>query len=187
MCPNYLSSLLPTTVGNATTHNLRNIDNTQTINCRTTLYFNSFLPSTIRAWNSLPNDIRTTGSVLSFKRLINRDIHYPPSYFYTRNRLADIHHTRLRTRCSSLNFHLFSKNITDNPNCTCGHIEDTDHYLLTCNMYTRQRQVLFNALMNICTPTSNTLLNGNPNMDIATNLAIFSAVHTFIITSKRFT
>ncbi len=122
LCPTYLSSLLPATVGNTTTYNLRNTDNTQTINCRTTLYFNSFLPSTVRAWNALPQEIRNSGSVLSFKHLLNRDIHYPPSYYYTRNRIADIYHTRLRTRCSSLNHHLYSKNITDTPNCMCGQI-----------------------------------------------------------------
>ena len=49
LCPTYLSSLVPQTVNSISSYNLRNVNDLQTINVRTTLYYNSFLPSTIRA------------------------------------------------------------------------------------------------------------------------------------------
>ena len=52
--PQYLSSLVPTLVQNVSHYNLRNADNLQTVPSRTTQYCNSFLPSVVRDWNSLP-------------------------------------------------------------------------------------------------------------------------------------
>ena len=54
--PFYLSSLIPLTVSETSRYNLRNANNISTINARTNQYFNSFLPSTIRDWNSLSED-----------------------------------------------------------------------------------------------------------------------------------
>ena len=48
-----------------------------------------------------------------------------------------------RMRSSSLNEHLYIKNIIDNPNCLCGEIESTSHYLFKCPKYTRQQNILF--------------------------------------------
>lgn len=72
--PNYLSDLIPPLVQEGNPYNLRNSDHIQTIHARTNLFFNSFLPSTIRAWNNLPEDIKQADSVASFKALLNRDI-----------------------------------------------------------------------------------------------------------------
>ena len=47
LSPEYLSSLIPSTVNNIPRYNLRNARNIQTIDSRTTQYFNSFLASTI--------------------------------------------------------------------------------------------------------------------------------------------
>lgn len=58
LTPEYLSSLLPKNVGNASRYSLRNSDNLQGIFSRTALYSNSFLPSTISAWNNLPAEVR---------------------------------------------------------------------------------------------------------------------------------
>ena len=43
--------------------------------------------------------------------------------------------------CSSLNPHLYSKNIVDSPLCQCGAIETTKHYLLYCPLYNVHRQL----------------------------------------------
>ena len=51
LTPIYLSSLLPPQVGNISRYNLRNQDKYQTINYKSQLYFNSFLPSSVRDWN----------------------------------------------------------------------------------------------------------------------------------------
>ena len=87
---------------------------------------NYFLPSGTRAWNRLSEDITY---IPAFKRKHNSDIKKPPQYYYSGNRLA-IHNTRLLLNCYSLQQNLFLKNITDSPNCECGEIEDTQHYLL---------------------------------------------------------
>ena len=40
------------------TTKLWNADDIQTLYARTNLYYNSFFPSKIKAWNSLPEDIK---------------------------------------------------------------------------------------------------------------------------------
>ena len=47
--PLYLSSLVPQSVSNLSRYNLRNSNDLQTIDARTTQYYNSFLPSSVRA------------------------------------------------------------------------------------------------------------------------------------------
>ncbi len=63
--PQYLRDLIPQH-GQAQ-YNLRNASNIPLIPCRTVLYNNSFLPSTIRQWNQLPEHVRNTSSLMSFK------------------------------------------------------------------------------------------------------------------------
>ena len=53
LTPNYLTSLVPPTVSESSSYNLRNSNDIRTVNARTAQYFSSFLPSTIRAWNTL--------------------------------------------------------------------------------------------------------------------------------------
>ena len=63
LVPNYLCSLVPSTVGSNTTYNLRNSNDLAKIICRTSLYRNSFLPSAVNAWNSLPQATRESDSL----------------------------------------------------------------------------------------------------------------------------
>ena len=136
LSPNYLSSLVPPTVGSTSTYPLRNSKNLHTIYVlNSQLYSNSFLPSAIRDWNELPEEIRSAPSLSAFKHKLNRNIRVPPKFYFTGKRLGQIYHARLRTICSSLNIHLFSKKLTDSPLCACGSVEDTYHYLLVCNRF----------------------------------------------------
>ena len=75
LSPLYLCSLIPPTVDTKSSYNLRNAHNIRTIHSRTTQYFNSFLLSTIREWNTLPLDVRNCDSIISFKRNV------VPKYF----------------------------------------------------------------------------------------------------------
>ena len=50
------------------------------------IFFNSFLPSSIREWNNLPLDLRNSHSVFIFKRKLNSDIKAIPRHFYAGNR-----------------------------------------------------------------------------------------------------
>ena len=105
--PEYLSFLVPQLVENTTHYGLRDASNIRPPLARTQLYYKSFLPTTIRLWNDLSPDAHT---FTNFKYQINKSIQKPPRYFKIGDRFAQVQHTRLRTSCSSLNHHLFSKN-----------------------------------------------------------------------------
>ena len=96
------------------------------------------------------------------------------------------YHARLRTACSPLRQHLHSKNIVDNPYCTCGDIEDTHHFLFVCHQFTDLRRDLLNSVSDICQPNLNVLLCGDITLTFVQNKQIFKAVQEFIIKSKRF-
>ena len=189
LTPLYLTSLVPESVGNVSRYNLRNANNLQGINTRTAQYQQSFLPSTIREWNELPNEAKECNSVNSFKYYLNKNREHTPKYFYTGNRKAQILHTRLRTNCSSLNLDLFLKNIADTPHCNCGtgSIEDQQHYFFHCPNYQLQRAQLFNAISIYQAPTLHLLLHGDLGLSTETNKTIFENVHKFILETKRFT
>ena len=128
LAPLYLSSLVPQTVSNASRYNLRNSNDLQTVEARFSLFYNSFLPSSVRAWNSLPSIAKQSDSTNSFKYFLNKDKDSTPKYYYAGNRQAQIFHARLRTNCSSLKLDLFLKNMSDSPLCLCGSVEDAQHF-----------------------------------------------------------
>ena len=183
LSPEYLSVLVPPTVGSTLTYQLRNAPNVQLIHANTQLYYNSFLPSAARERNGLPQDVRDLNSFGAFKRKLNADNTKPPSYFSSCSRLGQIYHVRLRTHCSSLNEHLFTKNIVDSPLCVCG---DTHHYLFDCTRYDHLRRELLNTVSHYCEPIVNTILFGNPALTSTLNQNIFIAVQDYLIKTKRF-
>ena len=152
------------------------------------MYFNSFLPKTVRDWNDLSLEIKNSDTVESFKIKLNSSITKPPKHYYDGKRLLQIQHTRLRTQCSSLNSHLHSKNIIDDPNCICGAIEDTKHYLLLCPLYTRHRLKMMEDIAPILQEeiTLNILLYGSTTANYITNSSIFKIVQSYISKTKRF-
>ena len=185
LTPIYLSSLLPPQVGNISRYNLRNQDKYQTINCKSQLYFNSFLPSSVRDWNLTEDTVRLTQSVNCFKRSIKvtRDI---PKYYFSGDRKGQILHTRLRTGCSSLNYHLFCKNIINDELCVCGNREDTNHFLFVCPRFQMQRQIMVNKLLSMCNISLHVLLYGDNSLSFQQNVEIFQIVQDFIVRMKRF-
>ena len=106
LAPNYLLDLVPPIIQEITNYNLRNADDIQTLHARTNLYYNSFFPSTIRAWNSSLEDTKQSPPISSIKFRLNRDINKPPKYYNTGIRMGQIPHTRIRLEYSSLNAHL---------------------------------------------------------------------------------
>ena len=155
LSPNYLSSLVLPAVGSTSTYPLWNSKNLHTIRTYSQLYSNTFLPSVIRDWNELPDLIRSAPSLSAFKHKLNRNIRMPPKLYFTGKRLGQIYHARLRTNCSSINLHLFSKNLADtcSPLCACGSIGDTYHHLLACDRFSNLRRDLLNTVTMICRPT----------------------------------
>ena len=67
LVPDYLTELVPSRVGDNTTYSLRNAEHLQQIHASSRLFFDSFLPSTIREWNRLPSDTKSAPSLSSFK------------------------------------------------------------------------------------------------------------------------
>ena len=186
LSPGYLISLVPPTVGSTSSYPLRNASDLQTINASSQSYYNSFLPSVVRDWNELPAQTRESASLNIFKNKLNNDMVTPPRYYNTDKRLGQILHARLRTKCSALRQHLYSENIIDNPECTCGLIEDTNHYLFVCHRIDDLRRELLNSISEICHPNLNVLLNGDPSLSFNQNKDIFLAVQDYIIKTKRF-
>ena len=85
LSPDYLTSLVPATVGSTSSYPLRNASNLQTIHANSQVYYNSFLPSVVRDWNELPEQTRNSPSLNSFKKSINVNISTPPRYYNTGN------------------------------------------------------------------------------------------------------
>ena len=148
---------------------------------------NSFLPSAIREWNNLPVEVQCAASVASFNYMLNRNMITLPKYYYFGERKLQILHTRLRLNCSSLNSDLFSKNMVNSPLCTCGSVENAEHFLLKCHKYDNFRNILFTSLPLLPNLTLNILLCGDINVSYETNILIFETVHTYITNSRRFT
>ena len=143
LTPQYLRALIPQRVQTTSRYPLRNMNDLIVPTARTVSYINSFLPSTIREWNSLDESVRNSPSLNTFKFQINRnsETHTYPKYFDVihTTREGQIYHARLRLECSSLKHHLFNKNIVADPLCSCGAVETTSHYLLTCDNYRHLR------------------------------------------------
>ena len=101
LAPEYLSS----TVDNISQYNVLNETNLQTIPARSQQYYNTFLPSTTRIWNSLPNDTKNSPSVESFKHKLSNNITKPSPYyifwFTIRTNIPCQHTIELLTEVSS--------------------------------------------------------------------------------------
>ena len=95
-------------------------------------------------------------------------------------------HAKLRTNCSALAKDLFNKNILDSPYCLCGEIENAAHFFLKCPRFTAQRNVLMNEISQHSQVSLKIILFGNSSLNNETNTSIFSSVHSYLSTTKRF-
>ena len=129
--------------------------------------------------------MRNSDSVIIFRRKLNSDIKSTPRYFYVGKGRAQVLHTRLRTKCSSLNDDLFQKRINDSPLGLCGNVENTDHYFCVVDFTLHREQSLF--MKSQYTPvTLQILLFRNPLLSLPTSTLIFEAVDIYITDTKRF-
>ncbi|MEW8548206.1 MAG: reverse transcriptase family protein [Candidatus Thiodiazotropha sp.] len=186
LTPNYLYQLLPSRVHQASRYPLRNSSDFSVPASRTTTYCNSFLPMTLKAWNALNQDIRNAPSLGIFKKKIRIPMTISPRYFDTiqLSRKGQILHARIRLECSSLNQHLFKKNLVSSPLCSCGQPETSSHFLLFCTNYNLLRQRYLSVLPHRL--SLSLLLNGDPNEPEVVNNIIFKHVQLYILSTKRF-
>ena len=178
--PEYLQTLIPHKIGDVRPQS-RNGNNYYPVKARTETFKNSFIPSTIKIWNSLDNCKRNLAYCSSLMKNTKSQL------LYYGNRVSNIKHAQLRMQCSKLNYHLFLLHVRASYDCTCGHNrEDVNHYLLHCPLYFQSRNVMFHEInsLGVCA-TVNILLYGSSDVDICTNYKIFEAVHVYIESTER--
>ena len=134
LAPEYLYSLIPQQVNDISRYNIRNSDNIQTIRAKTNQYHNSFLPFTLRDWNSLPFETKQANTLGAFKCLSTKENMHVPKYYYYGKRNNQVLHTHRGTGCCSLNLDLFFIKITDTSLRNCCTIDDTQHYFFHCRI-----------------------------------------------------
>ena len=149
-------------------------------------FIKSFLPAVTEEWNELPTEIRNEDSLSCLKYYLNRDKPSPNKLYFIGERKLQVIHTQIRNKCSSLNNHLFLKNIVDSPLRTCGGIETSEHFFFECNNYDAIRTSLFNAISVFGNIDLEMLLFGKGNLLYRDNEKIFLEVQKFIRLSSRF-
>ena len=188
LTPEYLHTLLPPIVQNTTAYNLRNFNDIRNVHARTNLFYNSFLPSTIRAWNELSDEIKSAPSVVSFKFRLNGDLHKPPKYYWLYITTQDHELAKLCMLgfewSAAHSSHLYKKNIVPSPSCSCGGFESAYQFFFQCPNYSEaRRRHLPNNLNDYNT---NQLLHGLPDASNIENEVLFTQVQDFIVHSRRF-
>ena len=94
---------------------------------------------------------------------------------------------RLRMGCSELRVHLNCLHVSESTKCCCGEVETTEHFFLSCTLYTAARnelQDLMNGLGLLFNCTVILYGSEDPNNLVNTNL--MAAVDTFLRSSNRF-
>ena len=187
--PSYIQDLIPPLVSEISNYPLRNNRNISVPFNRTSISQKSCIPSSIRLWNSLEDDLKNLSTLQTFKKHMTSSFNNScvPSHFTIGNRYISILHARLRNNCSNLNNDLFRNHLRDNPLCDlCGMLEDAIHYFFHCRKFTMERQV-FNDTVRVFQPLSiDMILCGNFNLNMENNVVLFRAVHRYIHATKRF-
>ena len=123
MAPEYLRHLVLPTIQSTTIYHLRNGDNLIVPVCRLSITNSSFIPSTVKEWNTLDIAIRKFDSLSKFKNAIrlnsqSNKISVPKLYYYGPRKINVIL-TQLRCTASFLNHDLYKVHILFSPACSC--------------------------------------------------------------------
>ena len=198
LTPPYLKSLIPQPV--TYLFGLRSDNILHDFLCRTLHFSNSFFPESVKNWNSIGVEFRSIDTISNFKTQI-RKLFVP-----TKKSIFDTHHPvgikrifQLRLGLSPLKQHKSDHKFEDTPSplCNCGiGTEDTEHFLLICPLFSRQRLPFLRrindilALKNIEFPYFQALLRiclyGHSELNDSENREILKATIKFILDSNRF-
>ena len=170
LTPAYMSNLCPPEVADRTEHNLRNARDMDNITSSKQYFLKSYLPSTVKLWNKLPNDIKMSQSVEIFRDKLSLHLKmctiYKP-YLYSPNKNF-VYIGRLRMGLSALNAHRRKYHFIQNAECPHrpNKKEDTLHYLLQCHHYTAECLAMLNSLVDILPIQHRNLLLTNRKQDL---------------------
>ena len=184
-CPLHMLALLPDNI----THNYQIRDpQIPSILARTNKYYNSFIPSSIRLWNSLDIAVKQSDTLASFKaKLCQQTKPKKISYYCHGPRSLNVALTRLRVNCAPLNSYLHKIGVLDSSACECGFSNETVlHYICYCPLYATEREELILALSGLTIFTLDNVLCGSNECSEGENYAIIDAVQLFIKQTKRF-
>jgi hypothetical protein len=186
--PEYLQNILTNYRNHPITHNLRYRPTMVSPFMKETTK-NSFFHKGIELWEHLPEQARLKPSIPAFKSHLKKDFPKRHVPYYYGKRWPQIHHARMRMGCSKLNEDLALRlHVINDKRCQCGFIsEDAHHYLFVCPLFDQPRADLLQTLNGTCIPSTDLLLFGDPSLPLALNNSIFQAVHSFMITTGRFT
>ena len=189
--PVYLRNLLPAYRNDLTNYNLRNRRNLTAPQGRLEVTRNSFFPSTVSSWNNLPQQVRDLPSINAFKSNHKNRLPKPNFLYNIGERLNQIIHARLRIGCSLLKFDLYHNlHVIPDSTCTCDlSCEETAyHFFFDCPLFTLQRIQLNHdmAPLELTNLSLETLLHGNPDFDMETNILVLKSIHLFFKSTERF-
>ena len=202
--PQYLCNICPPNTGQTTGYNLRNSDNIISVYCKYKPFSRSFFPYTIKQWNGLLESVRLVTTINIFKKKLTEHMLSKQNKLFSHfHSHASVNHTRLRLGLSGLNSHRAHFNFIENGTCPkCGHeTEDVHHFFFVCNRYAALREELLESVLHIVGPehyvfnfhgrnnivrSSKFMLNGDLSSSFENNVAIFKAIHKFILSTKRF-
>jgi hypothetical protein len=204
LAPPYLIQACPPLVGEVSAYNLRNAENISLPSGKKTGYMNSFMQSSIRAWNKLDINTKGRGSLDSFKYHLKKSSCRKKNKLYKKlNGRKAINHARMRMGLSGLKGQRHAYNHVPLPTCDfCGaRREDVMHYMLQCGAFTNMRTVFLEEIENLYRSKNITLdltrtiskkelihclLRGDPKLSEKENIELFKIVQHFICSSKRF-
>lgn len=120
LCPEYLTNIyVPSIPQNNQPYRFRTRPNLINIRCRTERLRRSFVPSSIRSWNSIHESTTGVRSFRRFKKIVSKNYSPKPSpiWFYHGKIFPNKLVTRLRLNASRLNGDLFHSNLSASSQC----------------------------------------------------------------------
>ena len=187
--PSYLSDHLPAPVHERTRYNLRNQNDITLYPSRTNIFNESFSPRMTRTWNNMDDRVKQITDSSSLRRHLNSTAGKKNSYYYLGSRKFQIIMSRIRMFCSDLALHLHEMHIIDNPLCSCGIIESSEHYFLDCPLFIHSRNILRNKLQSLNHDLNlDIILHGIPQSNNInnSNKSIAFAVDEYLSSTHRF-
>ena len=194
LAPPYLQTLLPARHGQNSTYPTRRENSFIPVRTHTNRYYRSFIPTTIKKWNTLETTLKTAPSINTFKNALKKSMFTKSVGYYSRGHgQAAITHTRIRLGLSPLKHQLYSYSIANSPNCTLcnsGEDETAIHYFMKCTKHVASRYELLQTLrptvdrLGMNTTIAKLLVTGHPDLTSNKNVTLSILVQDYIKNTK---